>query len=196
MSRRVSYSCDGNDKPTLIFDNKHGSGGTRVIGSKKKVVGIWSLRLQRNSAVRFLNCIGSKVASALRFVSTTRSSRKVSSSSTLLRSRSYAEQLDSHRAEALEDCIEFLNSSSSLQRSNSVSTNFWYKVLLGKWLLNVYEKNRSICSDRFIDYKKMFSCFVYEFAYEWNIFLWLPFLIPPLNENYISSMNHTFAEVW
>ncbi|KAM7526436.1 hypothetical protein LguiA_016338 [Lonicera macranthoides] len=110
-------------KETLMITTTTTNGGTRAGGSKKKVVGIWSLRLQRNSAVRFLNCIGSKVARALRFVSATRSSRKVSSSSTLARSRSYAEPLDSHRAEALEDCIEFLNSSSSLQRSNSVSTN-------------------------------------------------------------------------
>jgi hypothetical protein len=51
-----------------------------------------------------------------------KSSRKVTSSS-LPRSRSLAEAVDSQRAEAIEDCIEFLNSSSSLQRSNSVSTN-------------------------------------------------------------------------
>ncbi|GFZ01627.1 hypothetical protein Acr_15g0002360 [Actinidia rufa] len=31
--------------------------------------------------------------------------------------------IDSHRAEAINDCIEFINSSSSLQRSNSVATN-------------------------------------------------------------------------
>ncbi|KAJ4705345.1 putative JOSEPHIN-like protein [Melia azedarach] len=32
--------------------------------------------------------------------------------------------VDSHRSEAIEDCIEFINSSSSLpRRSNSVSTN-------------------------------------------------------------------------
>ncbi|XP_051114221.1 uncharacterized protein LOC127239895 [Andrographis paniculata] len=61
-----------------------------------------------------------------------RCSRKVSSAS-LVRSQSYAEtpaRLDSQRAEAIEDCIEFLNSSSSssssllqLQRSNSISSS-------------------------------------------------------------------------
>ncbi|GFY93190.1 hypothetical protein Acr_08g0015860 [Actinidia rufa] len=63
---------------------------------------------------------GARIARAMCFVSTRRSSRKVSSSS-LMRSRSCAETIDSHRAEAIEDCIEFLYSSSSLQRSNSVS---------------------------------------------------------------------------
>lgn len=75
----------------------------------------------------FLKNIGTKVASALNFLSNSnrkRSSRKVSSAS-LARSRSYAETIhDSQRAEAIEDCIEFLNSSSScLHRSSSVSSS-------------------------------------------------------------------------
>ncbi|GAB4857375.1 hypothetical protein Ancab_015284 [Ancistrocladus abbreviatus] len=56
-----------------------------------------------------------------------RSSSKISSSATLARSRSWAtatapDRFDSQRAEAVEDCIEFLNSSSSLRRSTSVSS--------------------------------------------------------------------------
>nr|XP_009786392.1 PREDICTED: uncharacterized protein LOC104234519 [Nicotiana sylvestris] len=80
------------------------------------------------STVSLLKNIGAKLASALSFFSNSnyyrkRSSRKVSSSS-LGRSRSYAERLDSQRAEAIEDCIEFLNSSaSSLQRSYSVPSS-------------------------------------------------------------------------
>ncbi|KAK9168192.1 hypothetical protein Syun_000332 [Stephania yunnanensis] len=71
-----------------------------------------------------------KVASALQLVSLRKGS---SSSSTntppppkkcnMERSRSFvAPVVDSHRSKAIEDCIEFINSS-SLQRSNSVSVN-------------------------------------------------------------------------
>ncbi|CAK9186396.1 unnamed protein product [Ilex paraguariensis] len=121
LSRRVtlSQSPDINDDKPTIF---HTHGG----GNKKRVVGIWSFRLPKSSgfsAVRFLKSVGAEVARALRTLSSRRrSSRRVSSSS-LARSRSYAEPLDSHRAEAMVDCIEFLNSSSTLQRSNSVSTS-------------------------------------------------------------------------
>ncbi|KAL9374307.1 hypothetical protein Peur_033927 [Populus x canadensis] len=122
-SKRLSFSPDENDKPTIFL--KHGS-GTRVGGNRKKIAGIFSFRLPRTSKfspARLLRRLGAKVARALRFVSMGRkSSRKVTSSS-LPRSRSLAEAVDSQRAEAIEDCIEFLNSSSSLQRSNSVSTN-------------------------------------------------------------------------
>ncbi|XP_028123336.1 uncharacterized protein LOC114320411 [Camellia sinensis] len=120
MSKRVAFSPDVNN-------NKHGgSAGIKVGGKKRRVVGIWIFRASKHSnfsPVGFLRRIG---ATVLRFVSSRkRSSRKVSSSS-LSRSRSCAETVDSHRAEAIEDCIEFLNSSSSsssLQRSYSVSAS-------------------------------------------------------------------------
>ncbi|KAL7169803.1 hypothetical protein ACSBR2_034771 [Camellia fascicularis] len=119
MSKRVAFSPDVNNK-------KHGgSAGIKVGGKKRRVVGIWIFRASKHSnfsPVGFLRRIG---ATVLRFVSSRkRSSRKVSSSS-LSRSRSCAETVDSHRAEAIEDCIEFLNSSSSssLQRSYSVSAS-------------------------------------------------------------------------
>lgn len=93
----------------------------------------WNCRLQKSPSstsyvASFVKRIGTKVASALNLFSNSnrkRSSRKVSSSSSLVRSRSYAETLihDSQRAQAIEDCIEFLNSSSSsLHRSSSVSS--------------------------------------------------------------------------
>lgn len=71
----------------------------------------------------FLRRIAEKMAKTLSSVTIKRSSRKVSSSSTLARSRSYADtSLDTQRAEAVEDCIEFLNSSSCMRKkSNSVS---------------------------------------------------------------------------
>ncbi|CAI9782403.1 unnamed protein product [Fraxinus pennsylvanica] len=113
-----------NEKPPIC--HKHG-GGTKV-GGNKKVIILWSFRPVKSlgfSPVRFFRGIGAKMARALQFVSTRkRYSRKVSLSSlTLAGSRSYAENLDSQRAEAIEDCIEFLNSSSSLQRSNSVESS-------------------------------------------------------------------------
>ncbi|KAL8102223.1 hypothetical protein AgCh_026929 [Apium graveolens] len=77
-------------------------------------------------SAEFLRRIADKMAKTLSLVTIKRSSRKVSSSSsssTLARSRSYADtSLDTQRAEAVEDCIEFLNSSSCLRKkSNSIS---------------------------------------------------------------------------
>ncbi|KAL0344477.1 UNVERIFIED_CONTAM: hypothetical protein Sradi_4279000 [Sesamum radiatum] len=119
-SRRVSFSPE----PT-IHSNNNGA-NIKVGGNKKKVMlKIWIFKLpkgSRFSPVSFFKQIGAKVVGALPLLSTRRRcSRKVSSAS-LARSRSYAETLDSQRAEAIEDCIEFLNSS-SLQRSNSVSSS-------------------------------------------------------------------------
>ncbi|KAK9289872.1 hypothetical protein L1049_008033 [Liquidambar formosana] len=122
-SKRVSFSPDVNDRPKIFF--KHSS-GVKLAGNRKRVARICSFRIPKGSEfspARFLWRLGAKVARALRFVSMRRrSSRKVCSSS-LARSRSYADPIDSHRAEAIEDCIEFLNSSSSLPRSNSVPAN-------------------------------------------------------------------------
>lgn len=118
----------------------YGGVGTKIGGNKKRVPVILGIRIAKKgsgfpssslssssspaAAIRFLKRIGTKVAMALRFMSSRKkSSRKVSSAS-LARSRSYAETLhDSQRAEAIEDCIEFLNSSSSLQRSNSLASS-------------------------------------------------------------------------
>ncbi|KAJ4830875.1 hypothetical protein Tsubulata_048935 [Turnera subulata] len=119
--RRVSFSTD--DKPTIFL--KHPN-GTRVAGSRKRVAVIFSFRLCRGSKFSpagLLRRLGAKVARVFHLMSSRRkSSRKVTSAS-LARSRSLAETIDSQRAQAIEDCIEFLNSSSSLQRSNSVSTS-------------------------------------------------------------------------
>ncbi|KAL9673859.1 hypothetical protein QQ045_030121 [Rhodiola kirilowii] len=83
-------------------------------------------------AVGFMGQLKAKIARALRFTCVSivsdrrrrRSSRRVCSSS-LARSRSYAEPIDSHRAEAVEDCIQFLNASSfpNFRRSSSVCSN-------------------------------------------------------------------------
>ncbi|KAM6550703.1 hypothetical protein CsatB_000511 [Cannabis sativa] len=106
--------------------------------------GIWSsFRLQPNKDYNskqyyspmssFLRNLRAKVAKAIRLVSNKRrssgkvsasSSSSLSSSNNLTRCRSVSDPMDSHRVEALEDCIEFLNSSASLKRSNSVSSNY------------------------------------------------------------------------
>ncbi|KAL3327293.1 hypothetical protein AABB24_035122, partial [Solanum stoloniferum] len=129
MSRRVNFSPD----------NFHDQNNPTNFYFKKKPVSSsnWNSRLQKSYSsssyvASFVKNIGIKVASALNFLSNSnrkkRSSPKVSSSSTtsLTRSSSYAQTLiyDSQRAQAIEDCIEFLNSSSSssLHRCSSVSS--------------------------------------------------------------------------
>ncbi|XP_076914045.1 uncharacterized protein LOC143572897 [Bidens hawaiensis] len=127
MTRRVSFSpdVDGRPSPPSLYLTNH-----IHHPSPEPIIRIFTFRSQKSSgfsALRFLGRIKAKVARALGFVS---SSRKISSSSsslcdcTLKRSRSYVEALDSHRAQAIEDCIQFLNSSSSpsFQRSKSASS--------------------------------------------------------------------------
>lgn len=75
------------------------------------------------SPVRFLKHLGDKVAKGLHVVSMRiRPSPKVSSSSSE-KPKPSTTPVDSHRNAAIEDCIEFINSSASLPRSNSVSAN-------------------------------------------------------------------------
>ncbi|XP_047324801.1 uncharacterized protein LOC124928605 [Impatiens glandulifera] len=107
-SRRVSFSDFDIKYYDLPFDKKPATINNNPTKKKKKAVSTGGHHFW-----------GSMVAKALRFVSNgKRSSRKVSSTEgNLARSRSYVDHaaaiIDSHRAEALEDCIEFLNSSSS-----------------------------------------------------------------------------------
>ncbi|KAG5060330.1 hypothetical protein AAZX31_01G103100 [Glycine max] len=122
-TEKVCYTPDFNEKPIMFLNQTTvgvGGGG----GNKKRVTGTWTFRFQKDpkfSPVRFLQQLGAKVASAIRVVSMRRrSSRKVSSSS-LVRTRSVSDPTDSHRAKAVEDCIEFLHSSSSRERPSSVS---------------------------------------------------------------------------
>nr|GMD15871.1 josephin-like protein [Ipomoea batatas] len=75
-----------------------------------------------SSAIRYLKLLGGKMVAAFRMMSPKRS-RKVTSSETTAKPPVPAPAppaLDSHRAEAIDDCIQFINSS-ALPRSNSVS---------------------------------------------------------------------------
>ncbi|XP_076959627.1 uncharacterized protein LOC143635760 [Bidens hawaiensis] len=131
MTRRVSFSpdVDGMPSPPPLYLTNHGSD---IHQSPEPMIRIFTFRSQKSSgfsAMRFLGRIKAKVSRALGFVSSSRKISSLSSSSslcecTLKRSRSYVEALDSHRAQAIEDCIQFLNSSSSpsFQRSKSVSS--------------------------------------------------------------------------
>ncbi|XP_054785117.1 uncharacterized protein LOC129291663 [Prosopis cineraria] len=97
-SKRVCFSPEVNEQSTVFL--KHGGDGARL------------------SPVSFLLRLGEKVvAGAMKVVSMKRRSSRKVSSSTMVRSRSLsAGSSDSHRAEAVEDCIEFLHSSSSRER--------------------------------------------------------------------------------
>ncbi|XP_030475735.2 uncharacterized protein LOC115692897 [Syzygium oleosum] len=122
-SKRVSFSPDIDDKSAILLEYGGSANGGR---SRKRVAPTWSFRLAKESQFspsQFFRRLGDKATKVLRCVSSSRSSRKVSSSAPqFMRSRSLADQSESHRAEAIEDCIKFLNSSCSLQRSNSVSS--------------------------------------------------------------------------
>ncbi|KAL3518080.1 hypothetical protein ACH5RR_020669 [Cinchona calisaya] len=66
--------------------------------------------------LKCLKHLGGKMMAMLRMISPLRCSAKVTSSA---RAKPCVAPVDSHRAEAIDDCIEFINSSSSLPRSNS-----------------------------------------------------------------------------
>jgi len=122
-SKRVCFSLDDVDEKPAIF-LKHGC--IKVLRNRKRLIGTWSFRLHRDpimSPVRFLIRLGAKVASSIRAVSLRRRSSRKVSSSTLVRSHSLSNSnlTDSHRAKAVEDCIEFLHSSSSREAPSLVS---------------------------------------------------------------------------
>lgn len=100
---------------------KSGSNGIRT-----KCTGTCKFRLPKRPELlpmRYVQHIGRKVSLLMRFISSrgrgTTKKEGVSSSSG--RAKPFVTPIDSHRAEAIDDCIEFINSSSSLQKSNSVT---------------------------------------------------------------------------
>ncbi|KAG9129562.1 hypothetical protein Leryth_014416 [Lithospermum erythrorhizon] len=70
--------------------------------------------------LKYFRFLGGKMVEAIQVVSGKRGSPRVSSSSERVIKHGVA-PMDSHRAEAIDDCIEFINSSSSFPRSKSVS---------------------------------------------------------------------------
>ncbi|CAN7002387.1 unnamed protein product [Brassica rapa subsp. trilocularis] len=125
--KRVSFSPNQEATEEPIFPKHHDQ-------RKVVLVGFLSFGLQTSPAGRkLIRRIRARFPKTLRSMSLSRSttdktssllmssSSSSSSSIYMQRSKSLAES-ESHRAEAIEDCIEFLNSSFSLSRSNSVST--------------------------------------------------------------------------
>ncbi|XP_058100136.1 josephin-like protein [Magnolia sinica] len=121
-SKRVSFSPDITEKPKLSLKPDT---GTRAAGNRKRVAAKFGFRLPRStgfSPAKFLRRLGTSVVRTVRFFSVRRVSPKACPSS---RSRPSVSPHDSHRSEDIEDCIEFINSSFSLERSNSVSASSW-----------------------------------------------------------------------
>ncbi|PWA67509.1 hypothetical protein CTI12_AA317950 [Artemisia annua] len=72
------------------------------------------------SPVKYFKHLGDKMIAFARFISARkRTTTTVTSSATPRQPK--ATPIDSQRAEAIDDCIDFFNSASSLTRSNSVS---------------------------------------------------------------------------
>ncbi|XP_010486458.1 PREDICTED: josephin-like protein [Camelina sativa] len=142
MSRRACKRVSFNPNPEAtdepIFPKHEGLNSSHHSRRKVVLVGILSFGLRSSPAARkLIQRIGARVAKTWRFISFRRnttdkktssfllpsSDSSSSSSSTIYMKRSKSvNETESHRAEAIEDCIEFLNSSFSLSRSNSVST--------------------------------------------------------------------------
>ncbi|XP_044506723.1 josephin-like protein [Mangifera indica] len=122
-SNREGCCCiPGISKEALIYKRNCVS---KVAGNKRWAAGSCGIRLPKRSElslVRFLEHLGSKIAKGLCF-SSLRKRRSPAAVSSSGRSKQSVIPVDSHRTEAIEDCIEFINSSSSLPRSNSVSAN-------------------------------------------------------------------------
>lgn len=98
------------------------------VAAKKRPGGGCGIRLPKRSEVspvRFFKHLSRRMARGLCFpYFKKRHSATVSATvSSSGRSKPSVIPVDSHRSEAIEDCIEFINSSASLPRSNSVSAN-------------------------------------------------------------------------
>ncbi|XP_068644927.1 uncharacterized protein [Aristolochia californica] len=118
-SRAFSFSSDYTETPSTTLQREMSG---RIAGNRKSiVVGVWNIRVPKSAEfppVRFICRLRSKVARAVRLISVERVTPR---SCSVKQSRPVHSQVDLHRSEAIEDCIEFFNSCGSLQRSNSVS---------------------------------------------------------------------------
>nr|TKR91703.1 hypothetical protein D5086_0000221480 [Populus alba] len=116
MSTRINQV---KHKPAGTNSTQYPSTRDTVSGNRwpGRTCGFRLLKRSIVSPVKFLKHFGRKVAKALCLGR--RSSPGVSSSG---RSKPSVAPSDTHIAEAIEDCIDFINSS-SLPRSNSVSAN-------------------------------------------------------------------------
>ncbi|CAL0334409.1 unnamed protein product [Lupinus luteus] len=107
--KRVCYSPYINEKPAIFLNGKELGNMKNIIGNQAKDTGVVS-------PMKFLIRLGAKVASAVRVVTMRRRSCRKISSSTLAKPCSFSDPNDSYRARAVQDCIEFLHSSSTRER--------------------------------------------------------------------------------
>ncbi|KGN54361.1 hypothetical protein Csa_017994 [Cucumis sativus] len=111
--RRVSFSSD-----------QAAAAKSRI--RKRPIIVFWVFRLPKSarfSPEKFLRRLGAKMAKVLRYVSLRKRSTSSTNSSSLKnnngsskfnRSHSVSDSMEeSHRAEAVKDCIQFFNSSNS-----------------------------------------------------------------------------------
>lgn len=94
-------------------------------GGKTKCMGTCKFRLPKRCEslpIRYLQHIGRKVSIAMRFLFIRKRGSYKEGVSSSGRGKTFVSPIDSHRAEAIDDCIEFINSSSSLQKSDSVKS--------------------------------------------------------------------------
>uniref|UniRef100_A0A5K1D8N9 Josephin-like protein n=1 Tax=Nymphaea colorata TaxID=210225 RepID=A0A5K1D8N9_9MAGN len=120
-SKRISFSPDiRTEEPTVMKQYNAGSRqATRGRRAKKTTSYVCSFHLPKNpilSPLRLLRRIGAGASKAILFMF----SRKPAAKPPAVRSRPGSSHGESHHKEAIEDCIEFINSS-SFSRSNSVS---------------------------------------------------------------------------
>ncbi|KAE8711482.1 hypothetical protein F3Y22_tig00110290pilonHSYRG00003 [Hibiscus syriacus] len=121
MSTKLSQKKGSKANGSIIQKSNTGAAGNKGISGSWSCGFMLRKRL-KFSPVRFLRHLGGKVSKVLHEVSMKiRPSHKVSSSSG--RSKPFVTTVDAHRTAAIEDCIEFINSSASLPRSNSVSAD-------------------------------------------------------------------------
>ncbi|KAK3016498.1 hypothetical protein RJ639_007187 [Escallonia herrerae] len=120
MSVRANGRVSTDEKTTAVLHKQHS--GKRVNCSRARHAGTCRFGLPKPSELspaRYLKHVGDKVVAVLRLASRRRASPKDVPSS--VRATPFVAPIDSSRAEAIDDCIEFINASSSLQRSKSVS---------------------------------------------------------------------------
>lgn len=103
----------------------HKQGSDNGVARSKKMFGNFAFQCSRgpgSSPMKLMKNLAGKVGRALCMLPTSkRGSRKDYSLSG--KSKPFVAPVDSHRIEAMEDCIEFINSSSSLSRSNSTANS-------------------------------------------------------------------------
>ncbi|KAL2508308.1 josephin-like protein [Forsythia ovata] len=119
MSARGCCGADAADTKTTMFCKQN---SCKKVKDEKRIncIKSCSFRVPNSSSMKYLRNLGGKMTAVLRKSDKKKGCPKVTSS-TSEKSKPSVAPVDSQRAEAIDDCIEFINSSSSLPRSNSVA---------------------------------------------------------------------------